>query len=48
MPMTPRRHEHGLAVTPVGKQADEYKYFCPVCMMFFRTMHETRCCTQSN
>ena len=28
----PSRNDMGIAETPVGKQADEYKYYCPLCM----------------
>ena len=35
-----------MAVTPVGKQAEEFKFFCPLCMMFYRTMREMPCCQQ--
>ncbi|KAL1525110.1 hypothetical protein AB1Y20_019982 [Prymnesium parvum] len=41
------RREAGLAVTPVGKQADEFRFFCPVCMMFYRSILELECCKQS-
>ena len=47
-PPTSRSRENaGLAVTPVGKQAEEFRFFCPVCMMFFRSILETECCRQS-
>ena len=32
------REKAGLAETPMGKAADEYKYYCPLCMMFFRNI----------
>ena len=35
-----------MAATPVGKQAEEFKFFCPLCMMFYRTMREMPCCQQ--
>lgn len=41
-----RRQDYGMAATPVGKQAEEYKFFCPLCMMFYRTMREMPCCQQ--
>ena len=41
-----RRQDFGMAATPVGKQAEEYKFFCPLCMMFYRTMREMPCCQQ--
>ena len=41
-----RRQDYGMAATPVGKQAEEYKFFCPLCMMFYRTMREMPCCKQ--
>ena len=28
----PSRSDVGIAETPVGKQAEEYKYYCPLCM----------------
>ena len=36
------RRDFGLAVTPVGKQAEEFRFFCPVCMMFYRSILEVR------
>ena len=41
-----RRHDVGMAATPVGKQAEEFKFFCPLCMMFYRNMREMPCCQQ--
>ena len=41
------REKAGLAETPIGKAADEYKYYCPLCMMFFRSICELPCCKQS-
>lgn len=41
------RENCGLAITPVGKLAEEFRFFCPVCMMFFRSILETECCKQS-
>ena len=41
------REKAGLAETPIGKVADEYKYYCPICMMFFRSILELPCCQQS-
>ena len=35
-----------MAATPVGKQAEEFKFFCALCMMFYRTMREMPCCQQ--
>jgi len=46
-PVATSRRDVGLAVTPVGKQAEEFKFFCPVCMMFFRSILEIDCCKQS-
>ena len=28
----PSRSDVGVAETPIGKQADEYSYYCPLCM----------------
>ena len=41
------REKAGLAETPMGKAADEYKYYCPLCMMFFKSIIELPCCKQS-
>ena len=41
------REKEGIAETPIGKAADEYKYYCPICMMFFRSICELPCCKQS-
>ena len=41
------REKAGLAETPIGKAADEFKYYCPICMMFFRSILELPCCKQS-
>lgn len=38
------RHEVGLAETPAGAQANEFKFFCPLCMMYYREVLETTCC----
>jgi hypothetical protein len=46
-PIIASRSEAGIAETPVGKQAEEYKYYCPLCMMFFQSMLELPCCQQS-
>jgi hypothetical protein len=35
-----------LAETPAGAQANEFKFFCPLCMMYFREILETTCCTE--
>ena len=42
---TALKAEEGLSETPLDTAADEYKYFCPVCMKFFRLMMETPCCS---
>jgi len=41
-----RRPDAGMAATPVGKLAEEYKFFCPLCMMFYRNIREMPCCQQ--
>jgi len=38
--------EKGMAETPVGKLAEEYKFFCPLCMMFYKNIREVPCCKQ--
>jgi len=38
------RLDVGLADTPSGAQASEYKFFCPLCMVFYREIFETTCC----
>lgn len=30
--------------TPVGKDKDIYKYFCPICFMYYKEIHKTTCC----
>jgi len=42
------RIEAGMAATPVGPMAEEFKFFCPLCMMFYRgmAMREMPCCRQ--
>ena len=41
------RREWGCADTPVGTQAEVYKFYCPLCMMFYRSVLELPCCNQS-
>ena len=43
----PNRNEEGMAATPIGKQAEEFKHYCPLCMMFFRWVLEFPCCRQT-
>ena len=37
-----KQPEAGVAETPVGKLADDYKFFCPLCMMFYKQILEAR------
>jgi len=46
-PTLPSRNDVGIAETPVGKQALDYKFYCPLCMMFFRSVLELQCCKQT-
>ena len=39
--------ETGMAETPVGRQADEFRHFCPLCFVHFRDVYELPCCRQS-
>ena len=41
------RENAGLSVTPIGKAAEEFRYYCPLCMMFYRSILELPCCKQS-
>ena len=34
----------GLPNTPMGKQAEEYKYTCPICFNYFKEIWKTCCC----
>ena len=45
--LTVAREKAGLAETPIGKAADEYRYYCPICMMFFKNILELPCCQHS-
>ena len=31
--------ETGMAETPVGRQADEFRHFCPLCFVHFRDVY---------
>jgi len=42
----PTKVEPGMADTPVGKAAEDFKYFCPLCMMFYKSIMEMNCCQQ--
>lgn len=46
VPQPPSRDrlEVGMAETPSGSVACEYKFFCPLCMVFYRDIFETPCC----
>jgi hypothetical protein len=45
--LTPRR-EDGLytkiSYTPVGDQLQVYKYYCPLCMSFYKDILQSSCC----
>ena len=45
-PVLPGRSDVGMAATPMGKMAEEFKYFCPLCMMFYKDIREMPCCKQ--
>ena len=37
-------YEDGMETTPKSAAKREYKYFCPICMRYFRAMFEAECC----
>eukprot|EP00659_Diplonema_papillatum_P004740 gene4740-7284_t len=38
------RESEGLARTPTGGDTSVFRYFCPLCMVYFRAMQRTKCC----
>lgn len=45
---TPRispEQEANVPYTPTGDEASIYKYYCPLCMSYFRCILKTKCCT---
>ena len=34
----------GLPTTPNGDMARVYKFYCPLCCMYFQTLFKTSCC----
>lgn len=45
--LTPRREDAlycKVAYTPAGDMADVYKYYCPLCMSFFKDILKSGCC----
>lgn len=43
-PPSAERSDLGLAETPIGARAAEYKFFCPLCMLYFKEILATPCC----
>jgi len=39
-----RTLDKGLPETPMGKQAEEFKFSCPICFHYFKTIWKTGCC----
>ncbi len=35
----------GIASTPTGKNQDIYKYFCPICFMYYKLIFKSVCCS---
>eukprot|EP01062_Namystynia_karyoxenos_P020057 TRINITY_DN17588_c0_g1_i1.p1 TRINITY_DN17588_c0_g1~~TRINITY_DN17588_c0_g1_i1.p1 ORF type:complete len:425 (+),score=73.25 TRINITY_DN17588_c0_g1_i1:87-1277(+) len=48
VPLADTREAAGLTYTPASSssQLREYKYYCPICMLYFQQMMATRCCSQ--
>lgn len=47
MLLTPGREENlncSVAKTPVGKDVHEFRYYCPLCMEFFKDILKSKCC----
>lgn len=45
--MTPVKDAHKeqrIEHTPVGREVDVYKFFCPLCMYYLKEIFETGCC----
>eukprot|EP00639_Heterosigma_akashiwo_P030815 CAMPEP_0194664208 /NCGR_PEP_ID=MMETSP0295-20121207/1316_1 /TAXON_ID=39354 /ORGANISM="Heterosigma akashiwo, Strain CCMP2393" /LENGTH=191 /DNA_ID=CAMNT_0039545889 /DNA_START=47 /DNA_END=618 /DNA_ORIENTATION=+ len=38
------RLDTGLDHTPAGSEADSYRFYCPLCMNYFKETYETSCC----
>lgn len=43
---TPRENEINLSIpyTPVGDEANVYRYYCPLCMLYFKKILKSQCC----
>jgi len=37
-------HELNIPYTPTGEEATIYKYYCPLCMLYFKTILKSPCC----
>lgn len=37
-------HEINIPYTPTGVEAELFKYYCPLCMLYFKTILKTKCC----
>jgi hypothetical protein len=45
--ITPRREQdlyESVVETPVGEHAHKYKYYCPLCMEYYKDLFKTSCC----
>lgn len=45
--VTPRREKalySGVAKTPKGQEIHVYKYFCPICTLYFEDILRSQCC----
>lgn len=42
----PSRSEFAMADTPSGKAASLYRFYCPLCMLYFKSIHRMSCCEQ--
>ena len=37
----------GIEYTPIGDEKDVFKFYCPLCMLYFKDMYVTGCCKNS-
>lgn len=37
-------YEANIPYTPTGEEAEIYKYYCPLCMLYFKSILKSKCC----
>lgn len=40
-----REHRLSIPYTPNGDEADEFKYYCPLCMQYYKHIWRSQCCS---